>query len=209
MSTGDQGAAASETAPAAVAVETGRFRRPYSILLQAGSAAAAIASIFGLVVIFVPGLNLNSPRVEKVSTVLPNGDQIKLAVEQDVERMTYGRFLELETGSREGVTPNEVKVPGVDVRYVAEYPGYAKGAPFRARFTLEDQSKVTKHRHIRRGRLDADRDSCRCAEFVPVPVGPASYRVIVELYRPGAPYAAPVLPGKTDWFTAATPPTDG
>src|SRR5215204_4124762 len=51
-----KGAAADEPAHAAVATPGALFRRPIALVLQAGSVAAAITSILGLVVIFAPGL---------------------------------------------------------------------------------------------------------------------------------------------------------
>jgi hypothetical protein len=210
MSTaGDESAGAADTAPEAASAQGGRLRRPVAIVIQAGSVAAALGSIFGLVILFMPSLNPTTAGsgTDKVSTVLPDGAEITLAVERDVERVTYGRWLELETGSREGATPEEQSVPGVNVHYTAEFPAYASGAPFRARFTLKDQTNAAKDQHVTKARLDADRDTCRCAEFVPVPTGPSSYRVLVELYRPGEPYAAPVLAKYTDWFSAAEPVT--
>lgn len=171
--------------------------------------AAAITSIVGVAALFVPSLRPGGGGSDKVTAVLKNGAEMKLSVEPKVEPMTFGRWLELETGSRKGATRAEQRQPGVDVNYTAEFPAYAKGSPFRARFTLKDQTNATRHEHIATARLDADRDMCKCAEFVPVPTGPSSYRVLVELFRPGAPYAAPVLEKYTDWFTAAGPVPSG
>jgi hypothetical protein len=196
-------AAETDGAQAATWAQVERGRRPLALLIKAGSLAGAVLSIFGLVVLVFPALDRDASGSGRVSTVLAHGQEIKLAVDRDVERMTYGHWLELETGSRDGVTPDEQRVPGVDIRYAAEFPGYANRAPFKARFTLKDQAGVTRHQHTTTGRLDADRDLCRCAEFVPVPTAAASYRVLVELYRPGAPWAAPVLSSYTDWFSAA------
>lgn len=183
------------------------------IVLQAGSVAAAIGSILGLVAVLAPGLlpGGGDDGIREVTAVLPKGQEIKLGIAEEgaVERMTFGRWLALETGSTAGSSPAERRRPGVNVHYSAKFPGFALGAPFRARFTLKDQAGVTRHLHMTKGRLDADRDECRCSEFVPVPVGPKSYRVLVELFRPGAPYSAPVLGQHTDWFSAAGPVTDG
>ena len=208
---GKESAAASDTAPPGAPAQAGWLHRPVGLLIKAGSVAAALASIFGLVVLFVPSLNpADGGGGNSVSTVLEDGSKIKLSVEQDVERMTFGRWLQLETGSSEGATPEEKTLPGVDVHYTAEFPAYAKGSPFRVRFTLKDQTNATKHRHVTKARLNVDRDACRCAEFVPVPTGPLSYRVLVELYRPGAsPYEAPELAKYTDWFSAAEPVMGG
>jgi hypothetical protein len=205
----DESAADGETALAAVSDQVRRLRLPLAVLIRAGSVAGAILSIVGLVVLFVPSLDRTDAAADKVSTVLEDGEEIKLGVDPDVERMTYGRWLELETGSSAGVSPDEQRVPGVNVHYTAEFPAHAGKAPFKARFTLKDQTNVTRHQHIAMGRLDADRDLCRCAEFVPVPTGSSSYRVLVELYRPEARYAAPVLSNYTDWFSAAEPVTAG
>jgi hypothetical protein len=207
--TGDEGAAAGNAAPEEASAPLGWLRRSRTIIVEVGGIAAAIGSIIGVVVFFVPSLELGADSAASVATVLPDGAEMKLGVEQDVERMTYGRWLELETGSREGVPTEEQSVAGVNVHYAAEFPAYASGAPFRARFTLKDQTNATKHQHVTDAELDADRDSCRCAEFVPVPTGASSYRVLVELFRPGAPYAAPVLAQYTDWFSAAEPVTEG
>jgi hypothetical protein len=203
-----QSAAEADGAEAVMWAQVERARRPLAFVIKAGSLAGAVLSIFGLIVLVFPSLGRDGSSSGPASTVLANGQEIKLAVDRDVERMTYGRWLELETGSRDDVTPKEQRVPGVDIRYTAEFPGYAKQAPFKARFTLKDQAGVTRHQHTITGRLDADRDLCRCAEFIPVPRAPSSYRVLVELYRPGAPWAAPMLSKYTDWFSAAEPVKD-
>jgi hypothetical protein len=198
-----------QRAPAVVATQVARLRQPLAVLIRAGSVAGAVLSIFGLVVLVVHSVDGTDSGADKVTTVLENGRKITLGVDRAVERMTYGRWLELETGSREGVASAEQQVPGVNVRYTAKFPAYASGAPFKARFTLLDQTGSTRHRHTAIGHLDADRDLCTCAEFVPVPKGPSSYRVLVELYRPDARYAAPVLSRYTDWFSAAQPVAGG
>lgn len=212
MAAGDGSAAANDTeaAPGATTGWGARIRRSRTLLLEIGGVAAALGSILGLVVFFVPALDLSGgDSADKVVTVLGDGAEIGLAVGREVESLTYGQWLELETGSTEGTTPEEQRVRGVNVHYRAEFPAYAHGAPFRARFTLVDQTNATRHTHTTEARLDADRDTCRCAEFVPVPAGAASYRVLVELFRPGAEFAAPVLGQRTDWFTAAEPVNDG
>ena len=205
--TGDE-SADRETASAAVAAQVARLRQPLAILIRAGTVAGAVLSIFGLVVLIVHSLHPTKGSAAKVTTVLENGKRITLGVDRDVERMTYGRWLELETGSSDGVPTAEQRVPGVNVHYTAEFPAYASGAPFKTRFTLSDQTGTTRHRHTAIGHLDADRDLCKCAEFVPVPKGPSSYRILVELFRPGARYSAPVLSKYTDWFPAGQPVAD-
>ena len=212
-----KGAAADETAHAAVATPGALFRRPIALVLQAGSVAAAITSILGLVVIFAPGLvrglslgGGDGSAEREVTVEVSKGQEIKLAIADKaaVERMTFGKWLRDETGTDAGVSAAERRRPGVNVHYRAKFPGFALGSPFRARFSLKDEAGVTSGVHVTKGRLDADSDECRCAEFVPVPVAPKSYRVLVELYRPGAPFAAPVIGAYTDFFSAAGPVSD-
>jgi hypothetical protein len=183
-----------------------------AFVVQAGSVAAALASIVGLVVFFVPSLTPgkdggSSERV--VTVVMSNGEKIKLAIPKDgvPAPITYGGYLDLEENGSRGVPPSEKAVHGVDVHYRVAMPGYAKGAPFRTRFTVYDQAGTRTHRHVTDARLDADSDECRCTEFVPVPRSAKSYRVLVEVYRPGAPYAAPVVGQYTDWFVGSRPAT--
>ena len=211
--------AADATGEAPAAERTAPWRRPVrpvAFVLQAGSVAAAITSIIGLLVIFVPGLSLGGHAGEggaayQATVELPKGQGIKLGIADRgrVERMTYGKWLRVETGSEKGVSEAERRKPGVDVHYNVKFPEFAFGSPFRARFTLKDEAGVTRHVHVTKVRLDADRDQCNCPEFVPVPVGPKSYRVLVEVYRPDAPrWAAPAIAAYTEFFSASGPVSD-
>jgi hypothetical protein len=183
-----------------------------AIILQAGSVAAALTSIVGLVVFFAPGLTSSGGGDNERATtvVLPQGQEIKLAIANDYmpARVTYGRYLELEEEGSKGVPPDELATPGVDVHYRVEMRGYGKGAPFRTRFKLYNQAGVAVHEHEAEATLDADSDECRCTEFVPVPVSAQSYRVEVAVFRPGAPYAAPVVAQYTSWFSGSGPVRD-
>ena len=116
--------------------------------------------------------------------------------------MTYGEFLgRTDSGD---AAPGEAEVPGVEVRYDLALPGYAKNAPLRVLFTLERQSGAIVSKHETPARLDVDRDSCACTEFVAVPAGDRTYRVRVAVYRPEArKYELPAVDDTTGWFTGA------
>jgi len=188
-------------------------RRLVAIILQAGSVAAALSSIVGLVVVFAPGLRSSGgggDNERATTVVLSQGQEIKLAIAKDhvPARVTYGRYLELEEEGSTGIPTDELRTPGADVHYRVEMRGYGKGAPFRTRFTLSNQGGVAVHEHEAEATLDADSDECRCTEFVPVPVSAQSYRVEVAVFRPGAPYAAPVVAQYTNWFSGSAPVRD-
>ena len=70
--------------------------------------------------------------------------------------------------------------------------------------TLERQSGASGPKHETPARLDVDRDSCACTEFVAVPAGDRTYRVRVAVYRPGArKYELPAVDDTTGWFTGS------
>src|SRR3712207_6879658 len=62
------------------------------------------------------------------------------------ERMTYGRYLDVEGDGADTVPAAERRVPGVDVRYAVRLPGNAKGAAFRTRFRSEEHTSELQSR---------------------------------------------------------------
>ena len=90
------------------------------------------------------------------------------------------------------------------MRYDLALPGYAKNAPLRVLFTLERQSGAIVSKHETPARLNVDRDSCACTEFVAVKAGDRTYRVRVAVYRPDATkYELPADDDMTGWFTGS------
>ena len=213
---GSESAAASEPAEPAAADPVARSLLTTRTLTHVGTGAATVASILGGIALVAPGLlpgsgdDGNSIR-ERVAE-FPGGKEVVLGIPEDggVERMTYGRWIELTgNGRAEDVPPAERNMTGVKVDYIARFPGFALGTRSRVRFTLKDEVNATKKTHTTPVRLDADRDECLCSEFVPVPVSAKNYHVLVELYRPGPRYAAPVVSDYTAWFSAAAPVSSG
>ena len=171
----------------------------YNRLLQAGSAAAAIATILGLAFTVSdrtlglfgsetrPGVYLESLKLE----AMPFETYLK-----SKEGMTSVRGL--------GYEPKVLASNGLAVDYDARFEGSSKGASYPIRVTLQRRNSKGQIDNVDQEQndhaLDADVDSCGCHTFFFLRERDATYRVVAQILRPGSPGAEPLTEKESAWY---------
>jgi hypothetical protein len=171
-------------------------------LLQAGSLAAALASILGLV--FTVGDRVTGQFSHGQTTAHVQIDDLSLT------KMSLRTFLVTKKahvpGTPFGYEKKELddQVLVVDVR--ARYAHSSRGVPFPVKLTLEarradgsiDAVDSASESYV----LDAGKDSCGCSEYFRIPQRGREYRVEMQVLRPNAPTSEPLDQRASNWYRA-------
>ena len=171
----------------------------YKRLLQAGSAAAALGSIFALTFTIgdrALGLFRNEARPGVHLT------QVTL------EKMQYGTYLLTKEGvtSLQGEgTPTQLATDVLAVNFDATFEGSAKGTPYPIRVTLQTRDpKGRIDQNVDSDTdpylLDDDDDTCGCHTFFSLARRGVAYRAGVQIFRPNAPNAQPLAEKQSEWW---------
>jgi hypothetical protein len=169
-------------------------------LIQAGSLAAAFASILGLV--FTVGDRVLGQFRHADSAAHVRIDDLSL------EKMSLRTFLTTKTphvpGTPFGYTKQELdgQVLVVDIR--ARYSHSSRGVPFPVKLSLETRRRdgsvaevdAVSENYV----LDASTDSCGCSEYFRIPHRGREYRVDMQVLRPNAPTSEPVDQRTSSWY---------
>jgi hypothetical protein len=171
----------------------------YKKLLQAGSAAAAIAAILG--VIFTV-----SDRARGLfgSEARPGIHLEQLGLE-GMPLKTYLRTKEGVTSFRGlGYTPTELASKVLAVDFDARFEGSSKGASYPIRLTLQGRDSKGQVENVDQEQddyaLDAGVDSCGCHSFFFLRARDAAYRVIAQVLRPDEPTSEPLAEKESTWY---------
>jgi hypothetical protein len=169
-------------------------------MIQAGSLAAAVASILGLA--FTVGDRVLSQFQHGDTTAHVRIDDLAL------EKMSLRTFLTTKRphvpGTPFGYTKRELdaQVLVVDVR--AQYSNSSRGVPFPVKLSLEtrrrDGSVAQVDAISENYVLDAGTDSCGCSEHFRLPQRGREYRVEMQVLRPNAPTAEPLDQHTSGWY---------
>jgi hypothetical protein len=167
--------------------------------LQAGSAAAAIAAILGVIFTISDrtlGLFGNEPRPGV------HLESLKL------EAMSLQTYLKTKEGRTSvqglGYKPKELASNGLAVDYDARFEGSSKGASYPIRLTLQGRDSNGRVENVDQEQndhaLDAEVDSCGCHTFFFLRTRDAAYRVVAEILRPNSPGSEPLAEEESAWY---------
>jgi hypothetical protein len=169
-------------------------------LVQAGSLAAAIASILGLV--FTVGDGVTGLFAHSDSTAHVQIDDVSL------EKMSLRTFLSTKKahvpGTPFGYTKQELddQVLVADVR--ARYAHSSRGVPFPVKLSLQGRGADGSIHEVDAASesyvLDAGQDSCGCSEYFRIPQPGREYRVELQILRPNAPTSEPLGVRTSSWY---------
>jgi hypothetical protein len=174
----------------------------YRRLVQAGSAAAAVGSIVGL--LFTVGDRIAAPFRDEERTGI-HLEQV--AVTEAIPLRDYFATRENRTDtSKTGFSERELDRDVLVVDYDARFEGGTKGEAFLFDRTLQrrgpDGRITIVDMRADQQTLDAADDSCGCFDYFFFPGRGAEYRVVVEVKRPTAPNADPIQRRESEWFRA-------
>jgi hypothetical protein len=169
-------------------------------LIQAGSLAAAVASILGLVL--TVGDRALAQFRHADSSAHVRIDDLSL------EKMSLRTFLATKKdrapGAPLGYTKQELddQVLVADIR--ARYSNASRGVPFPVKLSLEirrrDGSVAEVDAVSENYVLDAATDSCGCSEYFRIPEHGREYRVEMQVLRPNAPTSEPIDQRTSGWY---------
>lgn len=152
--------------------------RAYGLLIKVGGGAAAIASIIGI--------------VATVTQFRGDGEAENLRFTLDAPEVTpmlHSDFLQREGNSTEGLSPADLKTPGVAVDYSATWERAKKHHEYRTTVALfERRGRLSHKLKVRPGpqlRLDGPTDQCGCSDFIDVPPRKGPFFVAVAVYDTG------------------------
>jgi hypothetical protein len=178
-----------------------RARFAYKRLLQIGSAAAALGSIVGLF------LTVGDHARSFLGSNPATGVHLEKVALEPMPFRTYLKTRENEdnlTGL--GYSRKDLAADVLAVDYDARFKGWSKGATFPVKLTLQARDAAGRPKalaeHDMKETLDARDDSCGCHSFFFVPKRGVTYRVSVQILRPGAPDANPLQSIESTWYRA-------
>lgn len=164
----------------------------------AGGLAVAVAAIAGLVFVFFPDW-APDPTPEEGSAEFS---------EPTLEHpVTYGQYLDRVEIPRDTSTPEELRRPGAIAGVQLAVKGYKdEGLPLRW-YVLDEGTHEIRDQQSKRHVFTPDRNDAGFAwpVWVPVPDGPGPFRVVLQIYPPGAkpgePGIVPLDEVRTEAFT--------
>jgi hypothetical protein len=170
-------------------------------VIQAGTLAAAIASILGLV--FTIGDRITGAFSHGGGAAQVKIDDVRL---ETMQLRTYLATKARSTpGQLVGYSKKELDSTVLVVDVAARYANSSRGVSFPVHMTLESRGANGAVRVVDSFSgeyvLDAGTDSCGCHEWFRIPARSRAYRVELQVLRPNAPAAAAPLAEKdSDWY---------
>jgi hypothetical protein len=162
-----------------------------------GGLAGAVATIAGLVFLFVPDLMPSATPDEGSATLS------KPTVELPV---SFGQYLDRVEIPREGYRVEQLQEPGVLVGAQVSIKGYrGRALPLRW-YVLDESTHDIVDQQSKRHTLTADRQETPVAWpfWVALPRAPGPFTVVLQIYppsaKPGRPGVVPLAEARTDPF---------
>lgn len=173
-----------------------RARFAIKRLVQLGSAAAALASIVGL--LFTVG--------DRASGIF-GGPHYGIELEQiALARTPFATYLTTREDKQEvsgvGYSADDLRTKGLAVDFDLAFKGWTKGSSFKVKLLLDSRDAAGRPSfafHDLTETLNAANDHCVCHTFFFVPKQAKRVRITVQVFRAGAGNSQPLQATQSRW----------